>query len=62
MKATVLAAFVYRCPNTGNKVQGYAAEEVSDDPNTYESVTCLACRQVHFINPKTGRVIGEDDE
>ena len=57
-----MAAFLYRCPNTGNKVQGYNSKEVSDDPNTYESVTCLACGQVHFVNLKTGRVVGKDDD
>jgi len=43
-------------------VQGFVAEEVFDDPNTYESVTCLACRQVHLVNPPTGKVLGADEE
>jgi len=34
-----LAAFLYRCPNTGSKVQGYVAEQVSDDPNGASSAT-----------------------
>jgi hypothetical protein len=29
---------------------------------TYEGVTCLACRQVHMVNPKTGKVLGADEE
>jgi len=55
-----MAPFTYRCPNTGKTVQGFTAEEVSDD--TYESISCLACRKVHFVNPTTGKVLGEDDE
>ena len=26
------------------------------------SVTCLACQQVHLVNPATGKVLGEADE
>jgi hypothetical protein len=39
-------------------VQGRSAEEVTDDDTAYESVACLACTQVHLINPKTGKVLG----
>jgi hypothetical protein len=52
--------FLYRCPNTGSRVQGFVAEEIPND--TYEPVTCVACRQVHFVNPATGKVLGEDNE
>jgi hypothetical protein len=41
-------------------VQGLAARKTPDD--AYESVTCLACRQLHFVNPTTDSVLGEDDE
>jgi hypothetical protein len=59
-EAKVLAAFLYRCPNTGKNVQGFAAEELCED--TYEATTCLACRRLHFVSPKTGKVLGEGDE
>ena len=26
------------------------------------AVTCLACRQVHMVNPKTGKKLGADEE
>jgi hypothetical protein len=55
-----MAAFLYRCPSTGKTVQGFTAEEVPI--NAYESMTCLACRQLHFVNPTTGKVLGEDDD
>jgi hypothetical protein len=29
------------------------------DEDSYESVTCLACTQLHFVNRATGRVLGE---
>ncbi len=56
-----MASFLYRCPNTGQTVQGWSAEEVTDD-DAYESVTCLACTRVHLINPKTGKVLGEEED
>jgi hypothetical protein len=52
--------FLFSCPNTGQTVQGFVAEEVPDD--AYESITCLACRQTHFVNPTTGKVLGKDDD
>ena len=54
--------FLYRCPNTGRMVQGLIAEEVETDSDTFESVECLACTRLHFVNPNTGRVLGEAEE
>ena len=51
-----MATFFYRCPNTGQHVQGWSAEEVQADETTYETVTCLA------VNPATGRVLTGDDD
>jgi hypothetical protein len=54
---------LFRCPNTGYHVQGWFAEDVSDNgEDTYQSLTCLACRQVHLVNPKTGNVVGATGE
>jgi hypothetical protein len=58
-----MGAFIYRCPTTALKVQGWFADEVADDEETiYEPVTCLACSQVHLVNRVTGKVLGQDDE
>ena len=55
--------FLYRCPNTGKRVQGFTAEEVSDeDAETFVTVTCVMCNQLHLVNPATGKVAGIDDE
>ena len=55
--------FLYRCPNTGYKVQGFIiAEDVSDDSEDYRALTCLACQQVHYVSPTTGKVLGEEEE
>jgi hypothetical protein len=55
-------AILFRCPNTGHQVQGWIAEDVSEDEeDTYRSVTCLACERMHLVNPKTGKVLGADE-
>lgn len=55
-----MTPFLYRCPNTGQIVQGVSEESASDD--TYESIPCPACRQLHFVNPTTGKVLGEEKD
>jgi hypothetical protein len=54
--------FIFRCPNLGVKVQGFFADDASGNGETYESVTCLACRQMHLVNRSTREVLGADDE
>ena len=57
-----MPAFTYCCPATGYRVQGYVAEEIKEDSNTYESVLCTLCKRLHLVNPATGKVMGEDDK
>jgi hypothetical protein len=57
-----MATFIYRCPNTGLNVQGWSAEDVSDEPESYEAMTCTACGQLHFVNRATGKVLGDDGD
>ena len=54
--------FMYRCPNTGHRVQSFSAQEVSDNADAYELVTCTMCQRVHLVNPVTGKVLGEKDK
>jgi hypothetical protein len=61
-KRKIMPPFLYRCPNTGDNVQAWAADDPEDDDLTYIQVTCLACAQAHLVNPKTGKVLGSDDE
>ena len=51
--------FLYRCPNTGYRVQGFFAVEDVSDP---EPVPCMICQQVHLVNAATGAVLGEEGE
>jgi hypothetical protein len=54
--------FLYRCPNTGRTVQGWSADEVTDDDEIYQSFECTFCTRVHLVNLKTGKVLGEQEE
>jgi hypothetical protein len=58
MLAHTMTVFVYRCPNTGKQMQAWTDDPpVADDPEAYQSVTCIACSRPHWVNPRTGRVL-----
>jgi hypothetical protein len=58
-----MATFLFRCPATGLKVQGWVADDGrASDCNAYETITCLACRQSHLVIPATGKVLSSKDE
>jgi hypothetical protein len=53
--------FVFRCPTTGQNVQGYSeADAVLEGERPYEGVSCLACGRVQFVNPATGKLLSEE--
>ncbi len=55
--------FIFRCPNTGMNVQGWIADDPTEGKaNSYESIACTICMQVHLVNPKTGKVLGRDKD
>jgi len=58
-----MAAFIYRCPTTSLKVQGWLKDESSaeNSSTSYEAMICTACTRVHFVNRKTGRSIGDEE-
>jgi len=53
--------FVFICPNTGFRVQGFAPEQTSgdDDGERFEAVECIMCKRVHLVNPATGEILGQ---
>jgi len=58
-----MTAFLYRCPNIGLKVQGWLADDATERADDgYEAVTCVACTRVHLVNPKTGKVLGTNED
>jgi hypothetical protein len=53
-----MPAFIFNCPATGLKVQGWTTEE-PPAVGYYEAVECTACKAVHFVNPHTGKIVGD---
>ena len=49
---------IFTCPVTNRNVQ-HRFEEAPD--HDYESVPCLACDGIHFIDVKTGKAVKRDD-
>jgi hypothetical protein len=62
MERSDMPPFLFRCPNTAYRVQGFVAEDASDNAEDHQTVTCPACQHVHLVNPTTGKVLGDDDE
>ncbi|MGB5184378.1 MAG: hypothetical protein WBO12_19610 [Xanthobacteraceae bacterium] len=57
-----MATFLYRCPNTRLRVQGWIADEWSQpETQNYEAMNCIACGGVHLVNLANGKTINEDD-
>jgi hypothetical protein len=58
-----MRTYLYRCPITGFKVQGYSPDQTADDDDadTYEAVRCPACAQMHLVNPVSGKVAGQSE-
>jgi hypothetical protein len=56
-----MATFLYRCPKTRLRVQGWVADDPNQPEKRYEAVTCLACGGVHLVNPASGRTIDDGD-
>jgi len=52
--------FLFRCPVTDLQVQGWAADDVTDEDDAFVTVACTACLQAHFVNVRTGKVLGDD--
>jgi hypothetical protein len=59
-KAFDMPLFIYRCPTSGYRVQGFSGEDVSVNTHTYEPVVCVMCKRTHHVNPATGVVLGEE--
>ena len=51
----VMAAMLYRCATTGQNVQVWFADDVSDD-SVFVSLRCPACPRVHLVN-RAGRTL-----
>jgi hypothetical protein len=59
-----MTTFLYRCPTTRLKVQGWIADDPTEPEDrawTHVSIECLACRQTHLVDPSSGKVAGDEE-
>jgi hypothetical protein len=57
-----MAHFIFRCPATSLNVQHQTDDDPDISENEYVGVMCAACTNMHLLNRKTGKLLGEDDE
>lgn len=59
-----MGPFLYRCLATGFLVQGHIPErDPKAEPGVeFEAITCIACGRLHFVNPETGALLGNEAE
>jgi hypothetical protein len=55
-----MAAFVFKCPATSINVQHWLDDDEDVPEDEYEGVVCPACLKLHFLNRKTGKLLGQD--
>ncbi len=61
LAAVMSTTFLYRCPITGYQVQGFLADYPAErNGHVYEAVTCVVCKRIHLVDPKTGKVAAGD--
>ncbi len=55
---------IFRCPATGLNVQSRLSlkDDQAVDQRHYEMVACDACSRIHFINCRTGKLLGYEKE
>lgn len=58
MRIFEMASFLFTCPTTGMRVHGWAADEPPAF-DYFEAVECIACQRTHFVDPRTGKVVGD---
>jgi hypothetical protein len=62
LDVTMERLITFRCPATGFDVQTLWAPEAEKLGRHYESVNCLSCARFHFVNRKTGKLLGYESD
>jgi predicted RNA-binding Zn-ribbon protein involved in translation (DUF1610 family) len=51
---------LYRCPDCGWDIDITTPEVTANDRESYQSVVCPNCQQLHSVNPANGQILAED--
>ncbi len=54
--------FVFKCPVTSQNVQGLLDDDDDVPEDRYDGITCPACTRMHFLNHRTGKMLGQNSE
>jgi hypothetical protein len=54
--------FLFTCPATSMNVQHWSDKDADVRENEYEGIICPACTRLHFLNRKTGKLLGQDGD
>ncbi len=57
-----MASVLFRCPKTSFRVQHWLDDDDDVPENEFEGIICPACTRLHFVDQKTGRLLGDDEE
>ena len=57
-----MGTLVFTCPETKLNVQQWFDDAEATHKNEYVSIPCQACTKLHFINWKTGKLLGHNKE
>ena len=58
-----MGKLLFNCPVTGIRVQHWLDDDNPSKPGDgYQSIVCQACARLHFVNRKTGRLLGQKEE
>ena len=55
-----MAHVIFKCPQTGMRVQHWLEDEWPSYEDSYEPLECPACARLHFVHRTTGKLLGEE--
>ena len=55
-----MGAFLFTCPTTKLKVQHWLDDDDDALENEFKGIICSACMKLHFINRRTGKLLGDE--
>jgi hypothetical protein len=57
-----MVQIIFSCPATALLVQRWLDDDEEDGwpENKYEAISCPACVKLHFLNRKTGKLLGHE--
>jgi hypothetical protein len=56
-----MTPFVYHCPTVNRKVGAMTQDDPDKIADEYQCLFCPACAQLHYVNPRSGRVQSADE-